>query len=39
MVTYCLAKPGALADTPWEEDLVAKAGGKIFAFLGGDGSA
>jgi predicted DNA-binding protein (MmcQ/YjbR family) len=24
-------------DTPWEEDLVAKVGGKIFAFLGGGG--
>ena len=37
VVAYCLAKPGAVADTPWEEDLVAKVGGKIFAFLGGDG--
>ena len=37
LVAYCLAKPGAVADTPWEEDLVAKVGGKIFAFLGGDG--
>ena len=34
VVKYCLAKPGAVADTPWEEDLVAKVGGKIFAFLG-----
>jgi predicted DNA-binding protein (MmcQ/YjbR family) len=37
VVKYCLAKPGAVADTPWEEDLVAKVGGKIFAFLGGEG--
>ena len=37
VVAYCLAKPGAVADTPWEEDLVAKVGGKIFAFLGGNG--
>ena len=37
---YCLAKPGAWADQPWEGDGVAKVddgkgGGKIFAFLGG----
>jgi predicted DNA-binding protein (MmcQ/YjbR family) len=37
VVAYCLAKPGAAPDTPWEEDLVAKVGGKIFAFLGGNG--
>jgi predicted DNA-binding protein (MmcQ/YjbR family) len=36
LVTYCLAKPGAVADTPWESDLVAKVGGKIFAFLGSE---
>lgn len=34
LVAYCLAKPGAWADTPWEDDLVAKVGDKIFAFLG-----
>lgn len=34
LVAYCLAKPGAGPDTPWEGDLVAKVGGKIFAFLG-----
>jgi len=34
---YCLAKPGAWADQPWEGDHVAKVGDKIFAFLGGDG--
>jgi predicted DNA-binding protein (MmcQ/YjbR family) len=33
--SYCLAKPGAWPDEPWEGDLVAKVGGKIFAFLGG----
>ncbi len=33
---YCLAKPGAWLDEPWEGDLVAKVGDKIFAFLGGD---
>ncbi len=37
LVTYCLAKPGATPDEPWEGDLVAKVGGKIFAFLGGEG--
>ena len=35
---YCLDKPGAWADQPWEGDHVAKVGpsgsGKIFAFLG-----
>ncbi|HKT06193.1 MAG TPA: MmcQ/YjbR family DNA-binding protein [Rugosimonospora sp.] len=35
---YCLAKPGAWSDEPWEGDVVAKVGPKIFAFLGtGDG--
>lgn len=34
---YCLAKPGAVPDEPWEGDPVAKVGGKIFAFLGGEG--
>ncbi|OLT20770.1 hypothetical protein BJF78_09200 [Pseudonocardia sp. CNS-139] len=34
LVAYCLAKPGATPDQPWEEHLVAKVGGKIFAFLG-----
>jgi predicted DNA-binding protein (MmcQ/YjbR family) len=36
LVAYCLAKPGAVADEPWEGDQVAKVGGKIFAFLGED---
>lgn len=33
---YCLAKPGAWPDEPWEGDSVAKVGDKIFAFLGSD---
>ncbi|MBK8757504.1 MAG: MmcQ/YjbR family DNA-binding protein [Actinomycetales bacterium] len=33
---YALAKPGAWRDTPWEGDVVAKVGPKIFAFLGAD---
>ena len=33
---YCLAKPGAWADQPWEGDFVAKVGDKIFAFLGSE---
>ena len=31
---YCTAKPGAWPDEPWEGDVVAKVGEKIFAFLG-----
>jgi len=34
---YCLAKPGAWSDQPWEGDTVAKVGPKIFVFLGSDG--
>lgn len=37
LVGYCLAKPGAVPDEPWGGDVVAKVGGKIFAFLGGGG--
>jgi predicted DNA-binding protein (MmcQ/YjbR family) len=33
---YCLAKPGAWRDEPWEGDGVAKVGPKIFAFLGAE---
>ncbi|MEU2254190.1 MmcQ/YjbR family DNA-binding protein [Nocardia xishanensis] len=36
LLAYCLAKPGAWQDEPWEGDVVAKVGDKIFAFLGGD---
>lgn len=31
---HCLDKPGAWRDEPWEGDVVAKVGDKIFAFLG-----
>jgi predicted DNA-binding protein (MmcQ/YjbR family) len=34
LLAYCLAKPGAWQDEPWEGDIVAKVGTKIFAFLG-----
>ncbi|HET6627224.1 MAG TPA: MmcQ/YjbR family DNA-binding protein [Nocardioidaceae bacterium] len=39
LAAYCLGKPGAWPDQPWEGDSVAKVsdgsgGGKIFAFLG-----
>ena len=35
LLAYCLAKPGAWEDEPWEGDTVAKVGAKIFAFVGG----
>ncbi|MFC4063973.1 MmcQ/YjbR family DNA-binding protein [Actinoplanes subglobosus] len=38
LLQYCLAKPGAWPDEPWEGDTVAKVGAKIFAFLGGGGT-
>ena len=35
LVAYCLGKPGAEETYPWgEEELVAKVGGKGFAFIG-----
>lgn len=34
LLAYCLAKPGAWPDEPWEGDTVVKVGAKIFAFLG-----
>jgi len=34
LVAYCLSKPGAWLDEPWEGDEVVKVGDKIFAFLG-----
>lgn len=39
VLAYCLAKPGAWQDEPWDGDVVAKVGSKIFAFLGSDGGA
>ena len=38
VLTYCLAKPGAWPDEPWEGDLVVKVGARIFAFLGSETS-
>lgn len=37
LLGYCLGKPGAWQDEPWDGDVVAKVGPKIFAFLGGGG--
>jgi predicted DNA-binding protein (MmcQ/YjbR family) len=34
LLAYCMAKPGAWQDEPWEGDVVTKVGPKIFAFLG-----
>jgi predicted DNA-binding protein (MmcQ/YjbR family) len=34
LLEYCLAKPGAWRDEPWEGDVVVKVGDKIFAFVG-----
>ena len=34
LTAYCLAKPGAWPDQPWEDDTVVKVHEKIFAFLG-----
>lgn len=31
---YCLGKPGAWQDEPWEGNAVAKVAAKIFVFLG-----
>lgn len=36
LVAFCLAKPGAWQDQPWEGDFVAKVADKIFAFFGDD---
>jgi predicted DNA-binding protein (MmcQ/YjbR family) len=37
LLTYCLTKPGAWQDEPWDGNIVAKVEKKIFAFVG-DGS-
>ena len=34
VLAYCLAKPGAWRDEPWDDGVVTKVGSKIFAFLG-----
>jgi predicted DNA-binding protein (MmcQ/YjbR family) len=34
LLGYCLAKPGAWQDEPWDGDVVAKVGPRVFAFLG-----
>lgn len=40
LIDYCLAKPGAEESYPWgDEELVAKVGGKAFAFIGMIGDA
>jgi predicted DNA-binding protein (MmcQ/YjbR family) len=38
LLDYCLAKPGAWRDEPWDGDVVVKVGGKIFAFTGSESS-
>ena len=39
LLAYCLAKPGAWLDEPWEGDVVVKVSSKIFAFLGGESAS
>lgn len=39
LLGYCLSKPGAWQDEPWEGDVVAKVNTKIFAFLGSAGGS
>ena len=34
VLSYCLSKPGAWQDEPWDGDAVVKVATKIFAFLG-----
>jgi len=36
LTAYCLAKPGAWPDEPWEGDQVAKVHDKIFVFMGSE---
>ena len=33
LMSYCLAKPGAWRDEPWEGNVVAKVDRRIFAFV------
>ena len=35
-MAFCLAKPGAWQDEPWENTIVAKVEDKIFAFVSDD---
>ncbi|MEV6931113.1 MmcQ/YjbR family DNA-binding protein [Dactylosporangium sp. NPDC051485] len=37
LLAHCLGKPGAWPDQPWDGDVVAKVGPKIFAFVGDGG--
>jgi predicted DNA-binding protein (MmcQ/YjbR family) len=37
LLAHCLAKPGAWRDEPWDGDIVAKVGAKIFAFTSDEG--
>jgi predicted DNA-binding protein (MmcQ/YjbR family) len=39
LLAYCLDKPGAWSDEPWEGDIVVKVDAKIFAFLGSPGGS
>ncbi len=39
LLSWCLARPGAWQDEPWEGDVVVKVGAKIFAFFGPEGGA
>jgi predicted DNA-binding protein (MmcQ/YjbR family) len=34
LLAYCMAKPGAWQDEPWEGDVTVKVGPRIFAFFG-----
>jgi predicted DNA-binding protein (MmcQ/YjbR family) len=36
VLAFCTGLPGAWQDTPWEDDVVVKAGPKIFVFPGQD---